>query len=53
VGAVAHEVAAAIGGVDADGLDRGQAGLERRQVAVDVGDHRDAHPASFGVQWAA
>ena len=42
VRAIADEVSAAEQPVDADRVDRREAGLERRQVAVDVGYHRDA-----------
>ena len=42
VRAVADEIAAAVQAVDPDRVDRLKARLERRQVAVDVGDDRDA-----------
>ena len=42
VRAVADQVAAAVDRVDADRVDRLEAGLERREVGVDVGDDRDA-----------
>ena len=42
VRAVADEIAAAIDRVDPDRVDRLEARLERGQVAVDVGDDRDA-----------
>jgi hypothetical protein len=42
---VAHEVPAAVHGVDPQFVDSPQRGLERGKVGVDVGDHRDAwHP---------
>ena len=39
--AVADQVAAAVDALDAELLDVVERRLERRQVAVDVGDHRD------------
>ena len=42
VRAVPHQIAAAVQAIDPDRVDRLKARLERRQVAVDVGDDRDA-----------
>jgi hypothetical protein len=42
---VADEVAAAVGRVDSEPVDARQRGLERWEVGVDVGDHRDASHA--------
>ena len=38
--AVADEIAAAVGRIDTDLLDRIRTGLERRQIAMDVSDYR-------------
>ena len=40
--AVSDEIATAVHAVDPDRVDRPKARLERRQVAVDVGNDRDA-----------
>ena len=45
--AVPDEVTTAVDLVDTDRVDRGEARLERRQVAVDVGDHGD--PVQVGL----
>jgi hypothetical protein len=42
VRAVADQIAAAIDRVDAELVDAGERRLQRRQVGVDVGDHREA-----------
>ena len=46
VRAVADQVAAAVHALDAELLDPRQRGLERREVGVDVGDHRDGRQTS-------
>ena len=47
LGAVAHDVAQAPELVRWIPVDLGQNGLERGQVRVDVGDHRDSHAADY------
>ena len=42
VRAVTDQVSAAVDGVDADRVDRGQAGFQGAKVAMDVGDDGDA-----------